>query len=62
VSNKDGGVKYKTTVETTRNKVVSMLREGKNKDDTKTLVSDFGWNPKGGTILQLDAMLAELKR
>ena len=63
VSNKDGLIKYKTTVETTRNKVISMLREGKNKDDvTKTLVADFGWNPKGGTILQLDAMLSELKR
>jgi cyclase len=63
VSNKDGLIKYKTTVETTRTKVIGMLREGKNKDDvTKTLVADFGWNPKGGTILQLDAMLSELKR
>src|ERR1700680_4992243 len=31
-----------------RNKVSSLVRDGKSKDDiSKTLVSDFGWNPNG---------------
>jgi glyoxylase-like metal-dependent hydrolase (beta-lactamase superfamily II) len=63
VSKKEDILKYKSNVEATRNKVSSLVRDGKSKDDiSKTLVSDFGWNPNGGSMLQIDAMLAELKR
>lgn len=63
VSKKEDLLKYKTNMETMRNRVSSSLRGGKNKDEiSKMLVSDFGWAATGNGIRQIDTMLAELKR
>jgi glyoxylase-like metal-dependent hydrolase (beta-lactamase superfamily II) len=63
ISKREDLVKYRQNFETMRNKVTSMLHDGKGKDDlTKTLKSDFGWADGGNGMRQLDAMIAELKR
>jgi hypothetical protein len=62
VSKRADLVKYRKDFETMRNRVTSMLHEGKGKDDvTKTLMSDFGWQANGNGMRQIDAMLAELR-
>jgi cyclase len=63
ISKREDLVKYRQNFETMRNKVTSMLHDGKGKDDlTKMLKSDFGWADGGNGMRQLDAMIAELKR
>jgi cyclase len=63
VSKKEDLLKYRSNLETMRNKVSSIVREGKSKEEaSKTLISDFGWAANGNGIRQIDAMLAELKR
>ena len=40
-----------------------MIREGKTADDVaRMLVNDFGWNPNGGGIRGVAALMAELAR
>jgi hypothetical protein len=48
-----------------RNRITSMVREGKIKDEVvKTLTGEFGWNanPNGLAMRSVDALIAELKR
>jgi cyclase len=63
VSKKEDILKYRSNFETMRNRVSSMIREGKSKEEiSKTLVNDFRWVANGNPMRQLDAMLAELTR
>jgi cyclase len=73
VSTKDDVVKFRADLETMRNRLVGMVKQGKNKDDmVNTLEADYGWRAKGcppspptGGCLQFqqaDAMFAELKQ
>ncbi len=63
ISKREDLVKYRQNFESMRNRVTSMLHDGKGKDDvTRTLMSDFGWADGGNGMRQLDAMIAELKR
>jgi cyclase len=73
VSTKDDVVKFRAGVETMRNRLRGLVRQGSSKDDiVKTLETDYGWRakgcppspPTGGclAIQQVDALIAELKR
>jgi cyclase len=63
ISKREDLVKYRQNFESMRNRVTSMLHDGRGKDDvSKTLMNDFGWADGGNGMRQLDAMIAELKR
>ena len=64
VTNRAGFMKWRTDTDAIRNRVTSMVREGKTKDDvTKMLVNEFGWDPMGrATTNSIDGMMAEMKR
>jgi cytochrome c-type biogenesis protein CcmH/NrfF len=66
-------VKFKADLETMRNRLVALIREGKSKDDiTNILEADYGWRAKGCPLSpptagclqfqQSDSMMAELRR
>lgn len=63
VTTKAGLMKYRDDVEKLQNRVSSMLRGGKSKDDvSKMLVADFAWDPKGLPMrVSLDGMMSEMK-
>jgi glyoxylase-like metal-dependent hydrolase (beta-lactamase superfamily II) len=54
---------WRKDVESIKNRVAAMIREGKTKDDmAKALVAEFGWEPGGRAITNsLDGMIAEIK-
>ena len=73
VSTKDDVVKFRADLETMRNRVAGLVKQGKSKSDVvKTLEDDYGWRatgcppspPTAGCLQfqQADAMIAELKR
>jgi glyoxylase-like metal-dependent hydrolase (beta-lactamase superfamily II) len=64
VTNRAGFVKWRMDTDAIRNRITSMVREGKTKDDvTKMLVNDFGWDPMGrATTNSIDGMMAEMKK
>jgi glyoxylase-like metal-dependent hydrolase (beta-lactamase superfamily II) len=73
VSTKADVVKFRADLETMRNRLVGMIRDGKSKADVlKVLEADYGWKstgcpptpPTAGCLQfqQSDAMMAELKR
>jgi cyclase len=73
VSTRDDLVKFKTDLETMRNRLVALIKEGKTKDDIVNLLeADYGWRAKGcppspptaGCLQfqQADAMMEELSR
>lgn len=73
VSSKADVVSFKSDLETMRNRLVSLVKAGKNKDDIVNLLeADYGWRAKGcppspptaGCLQfqQADAMMAELSR
>jgi len=64
VGNRAGFVKWRMDTDAIRNRVTSMVRDGKTKDDvTKMLVSEFGWDPMGrATTNSIDGMMAEMKK
>jgi glyoxylase-like metal-dependent hydrolase (beta-lactamase superfamily II) len=63
MTNKAGFARWRQDIAAIRNRVSTMLREGKSKDDIgKMLVTDFGWDPMGNAMLRsLDGIMAELK-
>jgi glyoxylase-like metal-dependent hydrolase (beta-lactamase superfamily II) len=72
ISTKADVVKFREDVETLRNRLVQLVREGKSKSDvTSFLEAEYGWRAKGcpptpptpGCLQfqQADAMMAELK-
>jgi cyclase len=73
VSTKQDVVKFKADLETMRNRLAGLIKEGRGKDEVlKVLEVDYGWKstgcplspPTGGCLQfqQSDAMIAELKR
>jgi cyclase len=73
VSTRDDVVKFRADLETMRNRIAGLIRQGQHKDDIlKTLETDYGWRstgcppspPTAGCLQfqQSDAMIAELKR
>jgi cyclase len=73
VSTKNDVVKFRADLETMRNRVAGMIKQGKSKDEVvKTLEDDYGWKatgcpaspPTAGCLQfqQADSMMAELKR
>jgi cyclase len=73
VSTKEDVVKFRADLETMRNRLVSLIKEGKTKEDIlNVLEADYGWRAKGcppspptaGCLQfqQSDAMMAELRR
>jgi glyoxylase-like metal-dependent hydrolase (beta-lactamase superfamily II) len=73
VSTKDDLVKFKSDLETMRNRLVELIKSGKSKDDILNLLeSDYGWRSKGCPLTpptagclqfqQSDSMMAELSR
>ena len=73
VSTRDDVVKFRTDLETMRNRVAGLVKQGTSKDDlVKTLEADYGWRatgcppspPTAGCLQfqQVDALIAELKR
>ena len=63
VSKRADLMKYRDNILATREKVSSMVRGGKSRDEVKaTLISDFGWQPTGMGMNQLDGIIAELKK
>ena len=73
VSKKQDVVKFRADLETMRNRLAGLIKQGKSKDDiVNTLEADYGWRakgcppspPTGGclAIQQADALYAELKQ
>jgi glyoxylase-like metal-dependent hydrolase (beta-lactamase superfamily II) len=64
VTDRAGFMKWRTDTDAIRNRVTSMVREGKTKDDvTKMLVNEFGWDPMGrATTNSIDGMMAEMRK
>jgi glyoxylase-like metal-dependent hydrolase (beta-lactamase superfamily II) len=73
VSTREDMMKFRSDLETMRNRLVSLIREGKNKNDiVNVLESDYGWRAKGcppspptaGCLQfqQADALFAELSQ
>ena len=61
VSTRQDLVKWKAGLETLRNRVAGLVREGKSKDDVvKVLVAEFGWSATGAR--SVDGLIAELRR
>ena len=65
-------VKFRADLETMRNRIAGLIRQGQRKDDiVKTLEADYGWKSTGcppspptpGCLQfqQADALIAELK-
>ena len=73
VSTKNDVAEFRAGVETMRNRLVGLIKQGKSKNDiVSTLENDYGWRAKGcppapptGGCLQfqqVDALIAELRR
>jgi cyclase len=73
VSTRDDLVRFRADLETMRNRLAGLVKQGTGKDDfVKTLETDYGWRatgcppspPTAGCLQfqQADAMIAELKR
>ena len=73
VSTRDDVVKFRADLETMRNRLAGLVKQGKSKNEVvKTLEDDYGWRATGcppspptpGCLQfqQADAMIAELKR
>ena len=73
ISTREDLVKFRTDLETMRNRLVALIKEGKTKDDIVNLLeADYGWRAKGcppspptaGCLQfqQADAMMEELQR
>jgi hypothetical protein len=63
LTNRAGFLKWRTDVDAIRNRMSSMVRDGKTKADIQeTLISQFGWETTGAPIRSLDGMIAELKQ
>ena len=73
VSTRADVAKFRADLEVMRDRLASLIRQGKTKDDiTKTLETDYGWRatgcppapPTAGCLQfqQADALIAELKR
>jgi glyoxylase-like metal-dependent hydrolase (beta-lactamase superfamily II) len=73
VSGRDDVIKFKSDLETMRNRLVTLIKGGKTKDEIVNLLeADYGWRAKGcppspptpGCLQfqQADAMMAELSR
>jgi cyclase len=73
VSTKGDVVKFRADLETMRNRLAGLIKQGKNKEDiVKILEADYGWRatgcpptpPTAGCLQfqQADALMAELKR
>jgi cyclase len=73
VSSRDDVVKFRADLETMRNRLVGLIKQGASKDNfVKTLETDYGWRatgcppspPTAGCLQfqQADAMIAELRR
>jgi hypothetical protein len=56
-------VKWRTEIETLRDRIRTMVREGKTKAEvTKMLVDDFHWDPNGIIVARsIDSLMSELK-
>jgi glyoxylase-like metal-dependent hydrolase (beta-lactamase superfamily II) len=72
VSTKADVVKFKSDLETMRNRLVALVKEGKSKEDVVNILeADYGWRAKGCPLSpptagclqfqQSDAMMAELR-
>jgi cyclase len=64
ITNRAGFTKWRADSDSIRNRMATMLRDGKSKEDiVKMLVSDFGWDPMGrATTNSIDGMMAEVKK
>ena len=64
VTNRAGFVRWRSDIDAITNRMRTLVREGKSKDDiAKVMVSEFGWEPGGRTITaSLEAMMAEVAR
>jgi len=72
ISTKDDVVKFRADLETMRNRLAGLIKQGRGKDEVvKTLETDYGWRSTGCPLTpptpgclqfqQVDALLAELK-
>ena len=63
VTNRAAFMKWRSDITAIRNRITSMLREHKTRDDIgKMLVSEFGWDPMGRAMqASLDGIIAELR-
>jgi glyoxylase-like metal-dependent hydrolase (beta-lactamase superfamily II) len=56
-------MKWRAEIETVRDRIRTMVREGKTKAEvTKMLVDDFHWDPNGIIVARsIDSLMSELK-
>jgi glyoxylase-like metal-dependent hydrolase (beta-lactamase superfamily II) len=64
VTNRAGFARWRDDVNAVTNRIRTLVREGRNKDDVaKAMISEFGWEAGGRTItFSLEAMMAEVGR
>jgi glyoxylase-like metal-dependent hydrolase (beta-lactamase superfamily II) len=64
LTNRGGFVRWRGDVEAITNRIRALVRDGRSKDDiAKAMVSEFGWEPGGRTIVaSLDGMMTEVTR
>jgi cyclase len=63
VSTKADLVKFRNGVETMRNRISGMVRDGKGRDDiSKALTSEFGFPSTANGARSVDGLMAELKK
>jgi len=56
-------IKWRSEVETVRNRICAMVREAKSKNEiTKMLVDEFHWDPNGIIVARsIDGLMNELR-
>jgi cyclase len=63
LSNRDGVLKWRADFVTMRDRIGSMVHQGRSREEvSKTLVGEFHWPDGGLAIQQVDAFIAELKQ
>ncbi len=56
-------IRWRNEIEKLRNRMSGMVREGRTNEDVRhMLVAEFGWDPMGNPLRNVDSLINELKR
>jgi cyclase len=62
VAKKADVLRWRNEIEKLRTRMAGMVREGKSKEDIqKMLVAEFGWDPMGNPLRQVDNLINQVK-
>lgn len=62
VATKADVLKWRNEIEKLRNRMSGMVREGKSKEEIqRMLVAEFGWDPMGNPLRQVDNLINQVK-